>query len=766
MESYLTNVQSYFDEKTEKQFENGLENAIYYLISLILNQEKGGVKYFIKIPMREIGVDNYTESYVDFCGSVAFAAGKFVYEYNSLNELPEINLGEFFEYKNAIYVQSGKYSFKVEEVGNRNGNNASVEFKNKSFPRLSNTYDYSGKSARKSILDFKSWAGKFNEKPQILNNIDKKVLIISHSEIEKSDWVKMIPHCKIDENGNLHHSSPMESFIYLARDENAILLQMIEQEIFDSVIFLGDSKFRTDRNWSVKRGKIKKIIYVGYHEPEGIIEYYTFSPNEIFNFYGVSNESIQFKKEDIQFSPLLNEALIKFVENVKEIQAKGVEFKFSLQALINRTAPIDEFFKEKMEDWFENYILNNFSFSQEEYIEPLLSSYSGILEALNNGIPQKISFIKKIVNDTSEKKKDTLYFIVSQKDEIDYLANSFGIKREQFIQFRSFSRKLKSILNSKKHKNSKKNKYVFLAFDNKYNDLIKMMDNYTLLGERIFVGKVDSRFKTIKNEREKYFIELLSKECREEINGIKFDIPSVKEEEITDSRTLEDFEFDSDYEFILQRDIKVENYQISLENGSAITLNGNVIIEDEIEDVGNLKVGDEFVYYRNEQILFDKVWHLYQPELAIQIDYFSQIWKNTLIDLRCFFENEKQLLEELKYFKWKAELPTLRAYLRENCQTQFPRYGSLSSIKKLCDSLEEFKEDPFVLNYENIRRAQKALSLKVKLGRVVCKALYESILGIDSDEDIVKKILEADLFEELKEKCLCSGKVLTIKKIK
>ena len=77
----------------------------------------------------------------------------------------------------------------------------------------------------------------------------------------------------------------------------------------------------------------------------------------------------------------------------------------------------------------------------------------------------KISFIKKIVNDTSEKKKDTLYFIVSQKDEIDYLANLFGIKREQFIQFRSFSRKLKSIINSKKHKNSKKNKYVFLAYD-------------------------------------------------------------------------------------------------------------------------------------------------------------------------------------------------------------------------------------------------------------------------------------------------------------
>lgn len=766
MESYLKKVRSFFDEKSDTQFENGLERAIFYLISKILNQEKGGIKYFIKIPMREIGVEDYIDSYVKFCGSVAFSAGKFVYEYNAKNELPEIYLGEFFEYKNAIYVQRGKYSFKVEEVGNRNGNNASVEFKNKCFPRLSNTYDYSGNSGRKSILNFKNWASIFNDKPQILNNIDKKVLIISHSEIEKSDWVKMIPHCKIDENGNLHHSSPMESFIYLARDENAMLLQMVEKEIFDSVIFLGDSKFRSDRNWSVRRGKIKKIIYVGYHEPQGILEYYTFSPNEIFNFYGVSNESIQFKKEDIQFSPLLNQALIKFVENVKEIQNKGIEFKFSLQALINRTAPIDEFSKEKMEDWFENFILNNFSFSQEDYLELLLASYSGILEALNNGTSQKISFIKKIVNDTSDKKKDTLYFIVSQKDEIDYLANLFGIKREQFILFRSFSRKLKFIINSKKHKNNKKNKYVFLAYDNKYNDLIKMMDNYTLLGERIFVGKVDSRYKSIKNEREKYFIELLSKECREEINGIKFEIPSIIEEEVVDNLTLEDFEFDSDYEFILQRDLKVENYQICLENGSTITLNGNVIIEDEIEDVGDLKLGDEFVYYRNDQILFDRVWHLYQPGLANQIDNYSQIWKNTLIDLKFFFTNEKQLLEELKYFKWKTELPTLRAYLRENCQTQFPRYGSLSSIKKLCDSLEEFREDPFVQNYENIRRAQKALSLKVKLGRVVCKALYESNLGRDSDEDIVKKIVEADLFEELREKCLFSGKVLSIKKIK
>ena len=759
-------VRSFFDEKSDKQFENGLEKAIFYLISKILNQEKVGIKYFIKIPMREIGIDNYTDSYIEFCGSVAFAAGKNVYETNINNEVPEIKLGEYFEFKSSIYIQRGHNSFKVEDYGKRNGNNDSFEFKNTKFPRLSNAFDYSGKAGRKTILDFKSWAGKFNENPQILNNIDKKVLIISHSEIEKSDWVKRIPHCKIDENGNLHHSSPMESLIYLARDENSKLLEMVENKFFDSVIFLGDSKFRTDRNWSVDRGKIKKIIYVGYHEPEGTIEYYTFSPNEIFDYYGVPYESIQFKKEDIQFSQELNDAIFSFIENVKEIQTKGIDFKFSLQALINRTAPIDEFSKEKMEEWFENYILNSFSFSQEVYLELLLSSYSGILDALSKGVLQKISLIKRIIRETSEKKMDSLYFIVSQKDEIDYLNTSFGIKKEQIIQFRSFNRKLKSIINSKKHKNNKKNKFVFLAYDNKYNDLIKLMDNYTLLGERIFVGKADNRFSSIKIERDKYFIELLSKECREEIIGIKFEIPSVKEEEVTDNRTLEDFEFDSDYEFILQRDIKVENYQISLENGSIITLNGNVIIEDEIEDVGDLKVGDEFVYYRNEQILFDKVWHLYQPELANQIDNYSQIWKNTLIDLKGFFKDEKQLLEKLKLFKWKTELPTLKAYLRENCQTQFPRYSSLSSIKKLCESLEEFSEDPFVLNYENIRRAQKALSLKVKLGRVVCKSLYESNLGIVSNEDIVKIIMEADLFEELREKCLCSGKVLTIKKIK
>jgi len=627
-------------------------------------------------------------------------------------------------------------------------------------------FSYNQQSGRKAIVNYKEWVKEFSNSPRILNGINKKVLIISHSEIEKSDWAKMIPHCKIDENGNLNYSSPIEPLFYLANDQSDQLLKMVENETFDSVIFLGDSKFRTDRNWSVRSGKIKKIIYVGYHEPEGIMEYYTFSPNEIFDFYGVPAESILLKKEDIEFSQEFNDAIFSFIENVKEIQTKGIDFKFSLQELINRTVPIDEFSKEKMEESFEDYISNSFSFSQEDYLELLLSSYSGILDALSKGVSQKISLIKRIIRETSDKKMDSLYFIVSQKDEIDYLNTSFGIKKEQIIPFRRFNRKLKSIINSKKHKNNKKNKFVFLAYDNKYNDLIKFMDNYTLLGERIFVGKVDNRLNSIKKERDKYFIELLSKECREEINGIKFEIPSIKEEEVTDSRTLEDFEFDSDYEFILQRDIKVENYQISLENGSIITLNGNVIIEDEIEDVGDLKVGDEFVYYRNEQILFDKVWHLYQPELANQIDNYSQIWKNTLIDLRGYFKNEKQLLEELKLFKWKTELPTLRAYLRENCQTQFPRYSSLSSIKKLCESLEEFREDPFVLNYENIRRAQKALSLKVKLGRVVCKSLYESNLGIVSNEDIVKKIIEADLFEELREKCLCSGKVLTIKKIK
>jgi len=770
--TYTENISNFFKKNSRVSFKNDLETSVFYLVDRLLNIEAGN-NYFIKVPMKELGPENYAENYSEFCGAIAFAAGVNVYDFNNNNSKPELKNGDFIcnKKKQILIKRPDNCALKPSNLNQGIIEDEIVEISRpENYSRILNSekFKYNSLNGQTLIDSYLEWVKIFNEAPRILNDIKRKILIISQAEIDKSVFTKAIPHCRIDENGNLNYSSPIEPLIYLARDENDTIKNLVQNKTFDTVIFIGDSKFKTIGIWSLRHKYFNNRIYIGFQpKDENSIEFYCYAPNEIFNFYGVQDEAIQLNKDDIHFSDELTGAIDGFVEKVKEIQENGGNFRFSLLGLINRTAPIASELKEKMEDWFDDYLINNLSNAQEGDFDQLADAYIGILKALELGNRNKIDKIADLVSQTKEKNKETLFFIASQKDEIDFLCRNFKIKKENIIMLRTFSSMLRSILNAKNFKNNKRNKFIFLAYDNTYHDLLKMMDAFTLLGERRFIGKKDKRFNAILKDRNKYFDELLAKENRETITGIKYELEIAHLVTAHEgASTLDDFEYDDEYEFIIQRDSKVENYQITLEGGNTITLNGSVFIEDAIEDVADLKVGDEFMYYQNDQQLFEEAWRSYEPELAIKIEEYSQIWKKTLEKLKIHFNNEIELLAKLKEYKWKTELTTLRAYLRESSQTQFPRSGSLTAIKKLCDSIEEFHNDAYLQNYDGIRKAQKALSMKIKLGRIICKALYDNKIGKESQEPIIKKLKETDLFEQLRINCLRSGVVLAIKKCK
>lgn len=779
---YFDNVNEFFEKGTKGyfldplkkvnlfSFFNGLENSIFYLVSKILEEEDillDKKSKFIKVPMRELGAEKYGDNYACFCGAIAQAAGLNVYNRNKILDKKIINVQGDLTYINKTIckiineniARPYNFDYRNYDVGN-------AEYQlNDAKPKLLTANDfYYTKTSGKLIENYFSWVKEFNDKPSIFNNLENKVLIISHSEIDDSKPIKFIPHCRIDDNGKKHYSSPVEPLIYLARDISDGLIELVKAKFFDTVIFVGDNKFRTGGIWSNYNDYFKKSIYIGFRKPEGTFDYYSFSPPEIYRFYGINPEDIKFEHVNFTFEKELLDTFTKFVEKVDEINKDGGNFKFSLNSLLNRTAPINDALKEKMLEWFEQYLIDNLNYDNDKDYEILTELYANILVQLKAGNKNKIDCVNKILKGGIFN-KNSLFFIVSQKDEIGIFSKILKLKEQQFIVLNSFSRRLKVIVNSNSFKNKNSNQFIFLSYGKSYHEILRMMDSFSILGKRIFVGR--TAIKSITNEREKFFNELLAEECREKITLIKYELknPIIENAPAT---AFDDFEYDDEYEFIYQRDVKIDNFIIKLENGESIVLNGTVVKELDIIDIEELKVGDEFTYYQSNPELFYKTWRIYEPELAEKIEEFSKIWIKTLKELKVKYnDNEDKLYKELGKCNWKTEQTTLKNYLRENNLTQFPRVGSLKAIKKLCETLEGFENHDFIKEYDGIRKAQKALSRKVKLGRIVARALLEQKIGNDITDPSIIKIQKEDgeLFQSLVTECLITGKVLEINKI-
>lgn len=777
---YFDNVNEFFEKGTKGyfldplkkvnlfSFLNGLENSIFYLVSKILEEDDILVdkkSKFIKVPMRELGAEKYSENYASFCGAIAQAAGLNVYNRNKVLGKKIINVqGDLTYINKTICKIINENIARPYNFGYRNYDVGNAEYQlNDAKPKLLTANDFSyTKTSGKLIENYFSWVKEFNDKPSIFNSLENKVLIISHSEIDDSKPIKFIPHCRIDDNGEKHYSSPVEPLIYLARDISDGLIELVKAKFFDTVIFVGDNKFRTGGIWSNYNDYFKKSIYIGFRKQEGTFDYYSFSPPEIYRFYGINPNDIIFEHVEFTFKNELLDAFKKFIEKVNEINENGGNFKFSLYSLLNRTAPINDVLKEKMLEWFEQYLIDNLNYDNDLDYENLTELFANILVQLKDGNEAKIDCVNKILKGGIYN-KNSLFFIVSQKDEIGIFSKILKLNEQQFIVLNSFNRRLKVIVNSNFFKNIYSNQFIFLSYGKSYHEILRMMDSFSILGKRIFVG--GTSIKTITNEREKFFNELLADKSREKITSINYEVQNIIIENVS-TTSLDDFEYDDENEFIYQRDAKIDNFRIKLENGESIVLNGTVVKELDIVDIEELKIGDEFTYYQSKQELFDETWRIYEPDLAEIIEEFNQIWIQTLKDLKVKYnDNEDKLYEELRKHNWKTEQTTLRNYLREANLTQFPRVGSLKAIKKLCETLEGFREHTYVKKYDGIRKSQKALSRKVKLGRIVVKALFEQKVGNDITEPFIIKLQESELFNKLVKECLKTEKVAEINKI-
>lgn len=411
---YKGKIESYFDNQindvfsnTKIKFENRFEEIVFCLIQNIMQHQPDG-SYHIEIPMRELGFEDYAKNYASFCGSIEFSASKHVYELNKENNtLSEIVNSEYFYDRNRIYIRRGEYKIPFNDFGNRNEYNTKIPIGNSNYPKLLPPilFQYNGQNGLTKINEYFEWVKLFDHEPVLLNKINRKVLIISHSEIEKSVWYNKIPNCKISNEYNEVYSSPIEPLIYLAREECIKITELVENRNFETIIFIGDSKFYEGGIWSERHNYFKKKIYLGFQKPQTSKTFYSFSPTEIQSYYNsaISNENYKFEKAvDNNFTTELS----NFIEVLKTIKEKGGSFKFSILPLLNRTAPISPEIKEQLIEWFDNRILNSMTLLQEEeLIENLTVAYAAVLDKLIDGNIAKIKKCDEILNNLGNEER-------------------------------------------------------------------------------------------------------------------------------------------------------------------------------------------------------------------------------------------------------------------------------------------------------------------------------------------------------------------------
>ena len=131
---------------------------------------------FIKVPMRELGAEKYSENYASFCGAIAQAAGLNVYNRNKVLGKKIINIqGDLTYINKTICKIINENIARPYNFGYRNYDVGNAEYQlNDAKPKLLTANDFSyTKTSGKLIENYFSWVKEFNDKPSIFNSLEK-----------------------------------------------------------------------------------------------------------------------------------------------------------------------------------------------------------------------------------------------------------------------------------------------------------------------------------------------------------------------------------------------------------------------------------------------------------------------------------------------------------------------------------------------------------------------------------------------------------------
>lgn len=710
--------------------------------------------------------------------------------FNYENATPELNKGDLIysryrgEYRvlvvKSIFENSIKTNYRFPKK-NENGIN-NFPLTKQHYTKLNpNLVD--NKNAAKNVDSYREFlTSSFNDQFPFITDFKNRTLVIAEKKFFKES--KFLPIRYTNKNGKISNDLPFFSYLVECCNDfdSAQNFLLNQDQTFDEVIIIGDSKYRDDFDFILQekyRDKYKNIIIIGTEKPN--------SENHFLEWWW-SNDEVKIANDELpnntQKVCLQNNILYSlFIELKEEIQKIKDESKVNLAYILkytnfffriilvktNLSKGIYQEYLDRLNHYFQSEAfseeLNSLFYEKDVYNPDKIKSYtdrifnlfskiSSILESEN----LKWDYIKQKAKEINPK---PIHLIVEKKN---YDAVSAQIKNEKIYNIRLIGDK--RIDNSKLYLDkwlnddqNSKNKLIIVPYLNNmelYTKIKYIKGNCEILCyENLDEISFDNVEQVYQNQ------EKANLNHKDRLEFFKTNFTHSTEVKKRDLDDIFSFDFNNEnfknnpYEAL---DLPKESaiYEIQFSDGTIDKFDsskGVFLIENDEQiktTIGELYCTSTIRFYQNNsKEEFREILKIFDTDnLLDSFDKYSDSWKQTLKDLSVQFGSTERLYDSL-FQSYKIHYNTFRNYINTDCATRFPRVKTMEVIRDFCMNNNR-AYDLIVTEFDKFKMySKKDHSIRQQAGKILGNELLDYVASNKEEKSDSLEKLPDDILEKL-----------------
>lgn len=753
----------------------------HLIYKYILNDTSNKNDFFIFVPE-----DEYRENFfASIFNSIVLI--KLYQNFFNQRANPPIEIGDlvYSLKKNRIYKvkEKNEKELKLEyKFPKKNEIGSIIHIRENRFykinPNLSN-----GRNTANNIDSYVNYLNKmFGENFPFITDFKNRTLVIAEKKFFKES--KFLPIRYTNKNGKISNDLPFFSYLVECCNDfySAQNFLLNQDQAFDEVIIIGDSKYRDDFDFILQekyRGKYKNIIIIGTEKPS--------SENQFLEWWW-SNDEVKIANNELpnntQKVCLKNEILYSlFIELKEEIQKIKDESNVNLAYILkytnfflrmilvntNLSKGIYQEYLDRLNHYFQSEAfseeLNNLFYEKniynpdtiKGYTDQIFNSFSKISSSLERE-NLKWNYIKQKVKEITPK---PIYLVVEKKN---FDSVSVHLKNEKISNIRLISDKRidgsKFYLDKWLNDNiNSQNKLVIVPYLNNMELYTKIKaikgDCEVLCYENLDEISFDNVKQAYQNQDK---ANLNHKDRLEFFKTNFIHSTEVKKRDLDD---IFSFDFNNEnfknnpYEAL---DVPKESavYEIQFSDGTIDKFDsskGVFLIEngEQIKTtIGELYCKATIRFYQNNsKEEFRKILKIFDTDnLLDSFDKYSDSWKQTLKELSVQFGSTERLYDSL-FQSYKIHYNTFRNYIDIDCVTRFPRVKTMEVIRDFClknncpDKLIVTEFDKFKVY------SKKDHSIRQQAGKILGNDLLDYIASNREEKSDSLEKLPDDILEKL-----------------
>lgn len=795
IENYLnqisSEIQDYYSDEINLRYADFLRYRKFDFVNFhliyqyILNDTSNKNDFFISIPENEYR-ENFFASIFHSIVLIKLYQNFFNYEKTHTDLKNGDLIYKKYRKEHRIFKVISTYNGKIwvnykfpkkNELGI-----SDFSFSKENFTKLNpNLVD--NKNAAKNVDAYRRFlTSTFNDKFPFITDFKNRTLVIAEKSFYKES--KFLPIRYTNRNGKISNDLPFFSYLVECCNDfdSAQRFLLNQNQTFDEVIIIGDSKYRDDFDFILQhkyQDKYKNIIIIGTEKPS--------SENKFLEWWW-SNDEVKIANDELpnnmKIVCLQNDTLYSlFIKFKKEIQKIKDESKVDLAYILkytnfflriilvntNLSKGIYQEYLDRLNHYFQSEAfseeLNNLFYFKDIYnpdtiksytdsIINLFSEFSNTLESKN----LKWNYIKQKAKEINPK---PIYLIVEKKN---YDAVFAQIINEKIYNIH--------LICNKRIDNSKLYLEKWLNDDqNSKNKLIIVpyLNNMELYSKIKYI-KGDCEILCYANLDEISFnnVELVyQNQEKAKLNHkdrLEFFKTNFTHSTEVKKRDLDDiflFDFDNEnfksnpYEAL---DLPKESaiYEIQFDDGTIDKFDsskGVFLIENGKQiktTIGELYCNATIRFYQNNsKEEFRKILKIFDTEnLLDSFDKYSDSWKMTLKNLSMQFGSTERLYDSLFHF-YKIHYNTFRNYLDFDCETRFPRVKTMEVIRDFCIK-NNCENDLIVTEFDKFKiYSKKDHSIRQQAGKILGNDLLDYIASNKEEKSESLEKLPDDILDKL-----------------